>query len=57
MLVALIMRPWLRKAKEPNVEPKVFADDVLIIATGARMFKRLARALDETHAYLNDRGT
>lgn len=56
MIVALIMRPWLQKTKELNVEPKVLADDVLIIATGARMIKRLARAIDATHEFLHDLG-
>ena len=36
--------------------PKVLADDVLVIATGARMLRRRARAVDETHAYLHDLG-
>ena len=56
MIMALIMRPWLQKTKELNVEPKVLADDVLIIATGSRIIKRLARAIDAAHEFLPDLG-
>lgn len=34
MIVALLMRPWIMLAKEMNVEPKVLADDAMIIAKG-----------------------
>ena len=43
MIVALMMRPWIMLMKEMNVDPKVLADDAMIIAKGIRMIKRLAR--------------
>ena len=56
MIVALLMRPWIMLMKELNVEPKVLADDAMIIAKGSRMIKRLARALNGTHSYLHGMG-
>lgn len=43
-------------AKELNVEPKVLADDVMAIARGTRMLRRLASALRATHCHLQDMG-
>lgn len=56
MIVALIMRPWLQLMKEMNVDLKVLADDVIIIAKATRMIKRLAGMINATHAYLHDLG-
>ena len=54
MSVAVLMRAWVKVAKELDVEPKVLADDVIVIAKGTRMLKRLARALTATHHYLQE---
>ena len=56
MIVALLMRPWIMMMRELNAEPKVLADDVMIIAKGTRMIKRLARSLNGTHTDLHDMG-
>ncbi len=56
MIVAVIMRPWLRMVKEMNVQPKVLADDVLIIAQGKGMLSKLANTLNATHVFLQDMG-
>ena len=52
MIVALMLRPWIMLMKEINVEPKVLADDAMVIAKGARMITRLARAGNATHGHI-----
>ena len=56
MIAALVLRAWVQMTKELNLEPKVLADDVMIIARGTRMLRRLARALRATHCFLQDMG-
>ena len=56
MIVAIMMRPWVSMLKGMDVQPKVLADDVLIIAQGKSMLSRMARALNATHIYLQAMG-
>ncbi len=56
MMVALIMRPWLKMMNMLGVRPKVLADDVLIMAEGTHMLSKSAKALSATHQYLHDLG-
>lgn len=52
MVVALLMRAWLVMMLQMRVDPRVLADDVLLIAKGGRMMKKFAAALEATHRYL-----
>ena len=56
MLVALYKRPWLSLMEEHNVEGRVLADDILILASGRKMLHRFGAALHKTHEYLHDAG-
>ena len=56
MMVALIMRPWVRLMVLMGTTPRVLADDVLIIAVGKKLLGKYARALNATHQYLHDLG-
>jgi hypothetical protein len=56
MIVAIMMRPWLSMIKEMGLQPKVLADDVLVLAQGKSMLSRLARGLNATHVYLQAMG-
>ena len=54
--VALIMRAWLMQMRDMQVDAKVLADDVMVIAKGRRMLRQYTKALDYTHQYLQDMG-
>ena len=57
MAVALLMRPWIILMRcIPGVQVYILADDVLIVATGKRMVRSIAEAIDKTHAYLQSMG-
>ena len=56
MVVALLMRAWLVMMLQMQVDPRVLADDVLLIAKGARMVRKFAAALEATHGYLQAMG-
>lgn len=56
MVVALIMMPWILVAKAMGARPKVLADDVLILVSGARMLERFAGISHATHRFLRKMG-
>ena len=55
-IAALLMRAWVVEVKAMGVQPKVLADDVLMVAQGRSMLKKYAKALNFTHLYLQDLG-
>ena len=56
-IVALLMRAWIIEMRMMEVEAKVLADEVLMIAQGKHMLRKYAKALDYTHQYLQDMGS
>ena len=56
-MVALLMRAWIIEMRAMQVDAKVLADDVLVIATGRKMIRQYATALDYTHQFLQDMGS
>ena len=55
-MVALIMRPWIMLMRENGVQTYILADDVLILAKGPNMLHNFAKALNQTHDYLQQMG-
>lgn len=56
MVVALMMRPWILMVRCMGMQPRVLADDVLMIARGPSMLSKFAAALNATHGYLHAMG-
>lgn len=56
MVTALLLRPWLAQMKLLAVEPRLLADDLQIICTGARHAEHFQHAFDKTHEQLEDLG-
>ena len=56
-IVVLLMRAWLIEMRSKQVDAKVLADDVFILAKGRRMLRQYTKALDYTHQYLQDMGS
>ena len=52
MIVALLMRPWIMMMKEMNVEPKVLADDVMIIAKRHEKDQKTGKC-HQRHTYIS----
>ena len=56
MFTALLMRPWLLMMREMSVVPRVLADDILLVTTGADHEQRFIEGYSATHLYLADMG-
>ena len=56
MVIALCMRPWVLKMKDMDVQPRVLADDLLVVADGPRHAVLAEAALDTTHSMLHAMG-
>ena len=56
MIIALIMRPWLKMVKHMGAEGRVLADDVLVTAAGEGHAEAFERVYDATHEYMQDMG-
>ena len=52
MVVALLMRLWILIMLQMGVDPKVLADDALLIARGRKMLRAFANALEKTHEFM-----
>ena len=52
VMVAILMRPWIMLMGGNDVELKILANDIMILAAGKKMLRRFSRALDATHSYL-----
>lgn len=51
MMSALIMQLWTKLMTSMSVDPEIFVDYVMIIASGANMVRRFAKALNAGHVY------
>lgn len=56
MVAALATRPWVMQMKGAAVEPRVFADDLHIMAAGPRNLELFEHAFNATHKHLRDMG-
>ena len=56
MVLSLLLRPWILKCRELNVQPRTLADDILIIAGGHDHLNRAINAIEFTFVYLDDIG-
>ena len=55
-LIALMLRPWIVLIHNLRVEPRVLADDLLIIAHGREHEPAFAKVYAATYAFLHDMG-
>jgi len=56
MIVALIFIPWINHVKAPGVEPRVLADDLLILTTGDMCRANVIKALKDSKAFFQSIG-
>ena len=56
MVVALLTRAWVMQMRRAAVEPRVLADDLLIMATGDHSLKLFQYAYNATRKHLEDMG-
>ena len=56
MVVALLLRAWIIQMNRVGVEPRVLADDLLLMATGDRSLPLFEYAYNLTHKHLDDMG-
>ena len=56
MVIALLLRPWIRPMKQRAVKPRILADDLQIISTGTRHIEHFIHAFDKTHEHMEDMG-
>ena len=56
MVVALLLRAWIIQMQRAAVEPRVLADDLLIMATGDNSLELFEYAYNATHKHLEDMG-
>ena len=57
MFIVLVMLPWLKTVKAKGATPRILADDILTMATGANHLPIFVDVLDFTHAYIADMGS
>ena len=55
-MLALLLKPWINKMRELNVEPRCLADDLMILATGITHQARYIRAMKQSKIYFKDIG-
>ena len=55
-VIALLMRAWIVQMKEMSVNPRLLADDLQLVGTGAKHSEKFQRASDKTHMHLEDLG-
>ena len=56
MTVAIVMRAWMVQMEEMNVQPRILADDLQLMAKGEEHLRRFQEAYDATHRHLQDMG-
>ena len=56
MVIALMMRPWLKMVESMGAEGRVLADDILVTAEGPAHAELFEKAYDSTHEYMQDMG-
>ena len=56
MIIALMLRPWLKVVEQMGAEGRILADDIIVTATGKNHAKVFERAYDATHEYMHDIG-
>ena len=56
-VAALLMRAWIIELRTNQVDAKVLADDVLMVANCRMLLRQFTKALDYTHQYLQDMGS
>ena len=52
----MLTRAWIIQMQRAAVEPRVLADDLLLMATGANSLKLFEYAYNATHKHLEDMG-
>ena len=56
VIVALLLRVWTREMKAMGLQPRVLADDLQVVATGAEHLDTFVRSFDATHQHLECMG-
>ena len=56
MVMAFVMRPWIKIMRALGVKPRVLADDIMVIAVGDNHNRNFTEAYDTTHQYVQDMG-
>ena len=55
-MLALLLKPWVNKMRDLNVEPRCLADDLMILATGVTHQARYIRAMKQSKLFFHDIG-
>ena len=56
MLVALLMRPWMKQMESVGAIPRILADDLFTFRSGKKHLEKLECAFDLTHEHMEDMG-
>ena len=56
MVVALLLRPWMKQMERLAIKPRILADDLQLISTGIRHLEIFDYAYTKTHEHLDDLG-
>lgn len=56
MVVAIVMRAWIMQMKVMAVKPRLLADDLQLLSTGARHLEHFEYAFNKTREHLDDMG-
>ena len=55
-VIALMMRAWIVQMKELAVNPRLLADDLQLVSTGARHLENFQYACSKSHLHLEEMG-
>ena len=56
MMLALLMVPWSKLMRNMQLQPRLLADDVLLMAAGPGAWERFQQGFNATHVYIMDLG-
>ena len=52
LIVAVILRAWVVQMKSLGVQPRLLADDLLLLSIGTRHLEHFTHAFDKTHGHM-----
>lgn len=52
MFTALLLRPWAQMMDEMKVQPRLLADEMLLVTIGSGHLTRFKKALNATHTHI-----
>ena len=54
--MAYMLRPWVLMSKKAELTPRVLADDIMLLSTGANHQEKIVRGFEQTITYFADMG-